>query len=65
MEIKIDPNCVFPEDMTQEELDDMLENLKNMAENGTLEENSRPITQEEYDELVNLGYISDEKTFEN
>ena len=61
MEIKIDPNCVFPPDMTQEELDDMLKDFKEMIENGTLEENSEPITQEEYDELVAAGYISEEE----
>jgi len=61
MEIKIDPNCVFPADMTQEELDDMLKDFKEMIEDGTLEENSEPLTEEEYNELVAQGYISDEE----
>ena len=61
MKIEVHPNCVFPEDMTQEELDEIFENLKTMVENGTLEENSRPVTEEEYAELVELGYVSDEE----
>jgi hypothetical protein len=52
MEIKIDPSCVFPADMTQKELDEMLADFKEMIDNGTLEENSREITDEEYERLV-------------
>lgn len=60
MKVEIDPSCVFPDDMTQEELDDMIKEFQEMIDNGTLEENSEPITEEEYDELVAGGYISDE-----
>ena len=61
MKIIIDPNCVFPDDMTQEELDSMLKDFEEMIEDGTLEENSEPLTEEEYNELVAQGYISDEE----
>ena len=60
MKVEIDPSCVFPDDMTQEELDDMIKEFQEMVDNGTLEENSEPITEEEYDELVAGGYISEE-----
>ena len=60
MKVEIDPSCVFPDDMTQEELDDMIKEFQEMIDNGTLEENSEPITEEEYDELVAGGYISEE-----
>ena len=52
MKIIIDPNCVFPDDMTQEELDDMIKDFEEMIEDGTLEENSEPLTEEEYEKLV-------------
>ena len=65
MKIMIDPNCVFPPDMTQEELDDMLKYFQEMIDNGTLEENSELITQEEYDELVAAGYIDVEEVKPN
>jgi hypothetical protein len=61
MKVMIDPNCVLPDDMTQEELDDMLKDFQEMVDNGTLEENSKPVTEEEYAELVAYGYISDEE----
>jgi hypothetical protein len=61
MEIKIDPNCVFPEDMTQTELDEMIADFKQMIEDGTLEENSEILTDEEYDALVKQGIIKEEE----
>jgi len=61
MKVMLDPNCVLPDDMTQEELDDMLKDFQEMVDNGTLEENSKPVTEEEYAELVAYGYISDEE----
>ena len=61
MKIIIDPNCVFPDDMTQEELDDMIKEFQEMVDNGTLEENSEPLSEEEYEKLVAQGYISDEE----
>ena len=60
MKVEIDPSCVFPDDMTQEELDDMIKEFQEMIDNGTLEENSEPLSEEEYEKLVAQGYISDE-----
>ena len=60
MKVEIDPSCVFPDDMTQEELDDMIKEFQEMVDNGTLEENSEPLSEEEYEKLVAQGYISDE-----
>ena len=61
MEVKIDPRAVLPTDMTQEELDEMIADMQAMVDNGTLEENSREITEEEYEMLVAIGAISDEE----
>lgn len=43
MKVKIHPNAVLPEDMTQEELDSMIADLQKMADNGELEINSEPV----------------------
>jgi hypothetical protein len=51
MEIEILPGAI-PDDMLQDELDEILADLKKMIENGTLEENSIKLTEEEYNELV-------------
>jgi hypothetical protein len=51
MEIEILPGAI-PDDMQQDELDEILADLKKMIENGTLEENSIKLTEEEYNELV-------------
>ena len=56
----LDPNVVLPEDMTQEELDEMLKDFQEMVDNGTLDENSEELTEEDYEELVAAGYITDE-----
>ena len=60
MKVMLDPNVVLPEDMTQEELDTMLKEFQEMVDNGTLEENSEELTEEDYEELVASGYITDE-----
>jgi hypothetical protein len=51
MEIEILPGAI-PDDMLQDELDEILADLKKMIEDGTLEENSIKLTEEEYNELV-------------
>ena len=61
MEIKIDPRAVFPPDMTQEELDEMVAMMQKLADEGRLEEVSREITEEEYMMLVAIGAISEEE----
>ena len=58
MEIKIMPGAL-PDDMTQDELDEMLADMQKMIEDGTLEENSREISEEEYQELVAAGFLED------
>ena len=60
MKVMLDPNAVLPDDMTQEELDDMLKDFQEMVDNGTLDENSEELTEEDYEELVAAGYITDE-----
>ena len=60
MKVMLDPNVVLPEDMTQEELDEMLKDFQEMVDNGTLDENSEELTEEDYEELVAAGYITDE-----
>ena len=63
VEIKFDPNCEFPSNMTQEDLDKLVEEIKKMAEEGTLMENSEEVDldklQEEnpdlYKLLINIG----------
>ena len=57
----LDPSCILPDDMTQEELDTMLKEFQEMVDSGTLEENSEPLSEEDYQELVAQGYISDEE----
>ena len=61
MEIKIDPRAIFPPDMTQEELDEMVAMMQKLADEGRLEEVSREITEEEYMMLVAIGAISEEE----
>lgn len=63
VEIKFDPNCEFPPEMTQEDLDELVANIKEMAENGTLEKNSEEVdldklseeNPELYELLINIG----------
>ena len=60
MKVVLDPNCILPDDMTQEELDDMIKEFQEMADNGTLDMNSEPLTEYDYQELLAAGYITDE-----
>ena len=60
MKVVLDPNCILPDNITQEELDDMLKDFQEMVDNGTLDENSEELTEEDYEELVAAGYITDE-----
>ena len=60
MEVKLDKNCVLPDDMTQEELDEMLKEIQEMADSGELAENSEPLSEKEYKELVAAGYLSED-----
>lgn len=43
VDITFDPNCEFPVDMTQEELDELITSIKKLAEDGILERNSTEI----------------------
>lgn len=49
--IEFMPGCFDDFDGTPEELKELLAELARMAEDGTLLENSRPLTDEEIDEL--------------
>jgi hypothetical protein len=59
MEVKVMPGAI-PDDMTQEELDEMLETIQKMADDGTLFENSEPISDEELAILEANGLLTDE-----
>ena len=50
MKVIFDPNCEFPDDMTQEELDELVKQIKQMAEDGTLLENSEIVDLDELEE---------------
>ena len=49
MKVVFRPGC-FPDDMTQEEIDEMVDTLTKMANDGTLFENSEPIDLDELEE---------------
>ena len=57
MEIKIMPGAL-PDDMTQEELDEMLAEIQKMADDGTLLEHSEPISEEELEMLDAKGLLT-------
>lgn len=42
----------LPDDMSQEELEELMASIVKMFEEGTLEENSEPLTEEEYEALM-------------
>jgi hypothetical protein len=42
----------LPDDMTQEELDELINNIIKMVEEGTLEEHSIPLSDEEYEDFI-------------
>ena len=46
------PGCFDAFDGTQEELDALVAEIKKMAEDGTLEENSKPLSQDEENALL-------------
>jgi hypothetical protein len=52
-EIKIEfaPGCFDGFEGTQEELDELIADIKNMIASGELAENSRELTEEDFDEL--------------
>jgi len=60
MKVELDPNCILPDDMTQDELDSMIKEFQEMVDNGTLDENSEELSEEDYQELLAAGYITDE-----
>ena len=47
----VDERSMLSDDMTQEELDDMISAIQKMVDDGTLEENSREVTEEELEAL--------------
>jgi len=49
LEVVFAPGCFDEFDGTQEELDELMKQIMEMAENGTLEENSTPIDLEDFD----------------
>ena len=49
LEVVFAPGCFDEFDGTQEELDELMKQIMEMAENGTLEENSTPINLEDFD----------------
>lgn len=50
-EVVFDPGCFDELDMTQEELDQFVAMIQKMAEDGTLMENSRQLTDEDIEEM--------------
>lgn len=58
----IDERSMLPDDMTQEELDDIIKSIQEMIDNGTLEENSREVSAEELEALgVDVESFFDEE----
>lgn len=51
MKVVINEYTQLPDDMTQEELDDIVLSIQEMVDNGTLEENSVEVTEEELEAL--------------
>lgn len=51
IEIVFAPGCFDNFEGTQEELNELVANIHQMIENGTIEEHSRQITAEDFDEL--------------
>ena len=49
LEVVFAPGCFDEFDGTQEELDELMKQIMEMVENGTLEENSTPINLEDFD----------------
>lgn len=52
LKVEFAPGCFDEFDGTQEELQEMLAMIHQMAEDGTLMENSIQVSNEEFDELV-------------
>lgn len=53
-EVVFAPGCFDDWDGTQEELAELIAELKNMVQNGTLLENSTPVSDEEEAELIKM-----------
>ena len=54
LKIVFAPGCFDDFEGTQEELDDLIAEIKNMAERGTLEEQFAPLSEEEEEEFLRL-----------
>jgi hypothetical protein len=52
--IEFAPGCFDDFEGTQEELNEMIADLKNMVASGTLWENSLPVNEKEEEELIKL-----------
>lgn len=51
LKIEFAPGCFDNIDITQDELNELMADIKNMLANGTFLENSRPMTEEDFNEL--------------
>ncbi len=51
LKIEFAPGCFDSFDGTQEELDELIANIKNMIVSGTIHEHTRKLTEEDFDEL--------------
>lgn len=51
LKIEFAPGCFDGFEGTQEELDELIADIKNMIASGELAENSRELTEEDFDEL--------------
>jgi hypothetical protein len=54
LKIVFAPGCFDDFDGTQEELDELVAEIKKMAEQGTLEEQFAPLSEEEEEEFLRL-----------
>lgn len=52
LKIEFAPGCFDDFEGTQEELDEIIRQIHEMAENGTIMDESRPLTVEEEEELL-------------
>jgi hypothetical protein len=51
LKIEFAPGCFDHFEGTQEELDQLIQEIKDMFANGTVQDNSRPVTKDNFDEL--------------
>lgn len=65
LKIEFAPGCFDSFDGTQEELDELIAQIKNMIVSGDVAANSRALTEEDFDELPEEVQLQIARTFGN